>query len=114
MTAFKRLFLISLVLIIPALTGCAMCCSPQDYHYTTYGGKWDRGDRTWGRVGSNLSGAGVGDGGGVVYGQGHQGEVISSPTIYQDGQVMQYPEENIIQGGQYDYNPSPGVQVTPY
>lgn len=34
------------------LAGCAMCCSPFDYSYPTYGGKWQRVDREHGRVAS--------------------------------------------------------------
>ena len=36
-------------------SGCAMCCGVDDYTYGTYGGKWERTDRTHGRVGSAFS-----------------------------------------------------------
>jgi hypothetical protein len=32
-----------------------MCCGPYDYDYPTYGGKHERIDRTYGRVGSLFS-----------------------------------------------------------
>ena len=94
---------------LPLLSGCAMCCSPYDYHYPTYGGKWERTDREWGSVGSILSGAGVPDGGHVA---GAAGQVpVSGPTIvHENGNSIPYPEET-TQGGVYDYNPSPGVEV---
>ena len=34
--------------------GCAICCAPHDYDYATYGGVWDRLDRTSGRVASSV------------------------------------------------------------
>jgi hypothetical protein len=35
--------------------GCAMCCGPFDYDYPTFGGKYDRYDRSYGRLGSVFS-----------------------------------------------------------
>lgn len=35
--------------------GCAMCCGPYDYHYPSFGGKHERIDPTYGRVGSVFS-----------------------------------------------------------
>lgn len=35
--------------------GCAMCCGPYDYHYPSIGGKHERVDPTYGRVGSVFS-----------------------------------------------------------
>ena len=67
-------------------SGCAMCCGTFDYDYPTYGGKWERGDRQWGRVGSNLSGAGAGEIGAV-------GEYTESGTI------IQQPTGGVISGG---------------
>lgn len=46
---------------IPILTvtcmsmGCAICCGPDDYNYPTYGGKHQRSDMQYGRVGSVFS-----------------------------------------------------------
>lgn len=36
-------------------TGCSMCCGPYDYHYPTMGGKHERVDPVYGRVGSIFS-----------------------------------------------------------
>lgn len=36
-------------------SGCSMCCGPYDYHYPTIGGKHERVDPVYGRVGSILS-----------------------------------------------------------
>lgn len=38
-----------------AISGCAMCCGPHDYDYPNYGGKHERYDATYGRVGSVFS-----------------------------------------------------------
>ena len=37
------------------LAGCSMCCGPYDYHYPTFGGKHERTDPVYGRVGSIFS-----------------------------------------------------------
>lgn len=37
------------------LTGCSMCCGPYDFHYPVFGGKLQRVDPTYGRVGSIFS-----------------------------------------------------------
>lgn len=41
-----------LLLLLPALTGCAMCQDIDDYNYSAYGGTWQRDDMSRGRVGS--------------------------------------------------------------
>ena len=95
----KRLLLTMLLAVcLPLVSGCAMCCGPFDYAYPTYGGKWERGDRFWGRVGSPLSGEGT-----AVVGEG---EIIDqnmdSAPVY-DGEIIDsYPMENeyeLIQPG---------------
>lgn len=40
-------------------SGCAVCASPFDYDYSAYGGSWERGDPSQGRVGSAFLPAGV-------------------------------------------------------
>jgi len=35
--------------------GCSMCCGPFDYDYPVYGGKFERVDSSYGRVGSIFS-----------------------------------------------------------
>lgn len=47
----------SILLLASAVfsSGCAMCCGIDDHTYSTYGGKWERTDRTYGRVGSAFS-----------------------------------------------------------
>lgn len=42
----------SLIALLAALSGCAMCGSPFDYSYSAYGGSWQRVDQDQGRVGS--------------------------------------------------------------
>ena len=72
-----------------ASTGCRACCSPYDFDYPTFGGKWERLDRRNGRVGS------------AFYDASHQiatdgqmmGEVIS------DGPI---PEGAVIEGEYLD------------
>lgn len=56
----------TLIVAGPALAaslGCAMCCGPYDYHYPGFGGRIQRADPEFGRVGSvfsdpNMAGAG--------------------------------------------------------
>jgi len=38
-----------------SLFGCSMCCGPYDYDYPTFGGKHQRVNSNWGRVGSIFS-----------------------------------------------------------
>ena len=54
----RQLLKCSLIALLAATTGCAMCGSPFDYTYSTYGGKWQREDETSGRVGSLFEPAG--------------------------------------------------------
>jgi hypothetical protein len=44
--------------IAGASSGCSICCTPWDYAYPAYGGKWERTDRFHGRVGSAFEPAG--------------------------------------------------------
>lgn len=53
-----RLFACSLLALLAATTGCALCSSPFDYTYSAHGGKWEREDETSGRVGSLFDPAG--------------------------------------------------------
>lgn len=78
-------FLTALLICSPlaTLAGCAMCCSPFDYSYPTFGGKWQRTDREHGRVGSVFTPhAGVKVEEGVV-GEGEivEGEIITEEII---------------------------------
>ena len=43
------------LIVCCGLTGCSMCCGPYDFHYPTFGGKHQRVDPTYGRVGSIFS-----------------------------------------------------------
>jgi len=52
----KPTFAILIVAFIASGTiGCSMCCGPYDYDYPTFGGKHERADRAYGRVGSLFS-----------------------------------------------------------
>lgn len=50
-----RIIRLILAITISSSVGCAMCCGPYDYDYPTLGGKHERADRSFGRVGSVLS-----------------------------------------------------------
>jgi len=43
--------------------GCSMCCGPYDFDYPNYGGKHERVDPSYGRVGSIFSDPNAGFGG---------------------------------------------------
>ena len=43
------------VLSLPLWVGCSICCGPYDYNYPTIGGKHQRVNPSWGRVGSIFS-----------------------------------------------------------
>jgi hypothetical protein len=50
-------YLLSLTLasLLVPVSGCAICCAPFDYEYNAFGGRWDRADRCYGRVGSAFA-----------------------------------------------------------
>jgi hypothetical protein len=48
----KKLLLLLAGIASLGASGCAACCSPYDFDYPTFGGKWERLDRQHGRVGS--------------------------------------------------------------
>ena len=58
--ASSLLFLALLV----ASGGCTLCTSCDDDTYAAYGGKWQRADRTYGRVGSAFTETGFDTSGG--------------------------------------------------
>ena len=99
----KRLLLTMLLAVcLPVVSGCAMCCGPFDYAYPTYGGKWERGDRFWGRVGSPLSGAGTPiDGVGEIADPALPGYYSESAPVYDGVMIDSYPLE------EYQSIPSP-------
>lgn len=47
-----------LLLLSLLASGCAMCCSPDDYTYSAFGGRWQREDMLEGRVGSAFAASG--------------------------------------------------------
>lgn len=47
-------FLIAACICLASI-GCSVCCGPYDYDYPDFGGKHQRQDRRYGRVGSILS-----------------------------------------------------------
>jgi len=55
----RTLFTLSLLGLLAASSGCAMCSSCDDESYSAYGGRWQRQDMTQGRVGSAFAPAGA-------------------------------------------------------
>ena len=51
----KTALVLVAIISVVSLCGCSMCCGPYDYHYPTYGGKHQRVDPVFGRVGSIFS-----------------------------------------------------------
>lgn len=51
----RRSSLIPVALAAVCLSGCAMCCGPDMYTYPTHGGRIQRSDLEYGRVGSIYS-----------------------------------------------------------
>lgn len=85
----KSLLLAGLLLsLVASGSGCAMCASPWDCAYGTYGGKWQRGDQFHGRVNSAFESAGgMSTGGGTIIQNSsdphwvHEGELEPSPDM---------------------------------
>ena len=55
------IFAVSVIAI--GTTGCSMCCGPYDFDYPNFGGKHQRVDPAYGRVGSIFSDPNAGFGG---------------------------------------------------
>ena len=73
----KRLLATLVVLIVGTGTfGCSMCCGPYDFHYPAYGGKHERVDPTYGRVGSVFSDPNAG-----YYGESADSNLVAHPEI---------------------------------
>lgn len=73
----KRLSTILTVLIISSGTlGCSMCCGPYDFDYPTFGGKHERMDRSYGRVGSIFSDPNAG-----YYGESADSNLEPQPAV---------------------------------
>ncbi len=81
-----QLFKCSLLALLAATTGCALCGSPFDYTYSTYGGKWQRDDETSGRVGSLFEPAGP-----MPPGNGESTVPVSAPTTAPNGEPASGP-----------------------
>lgn len=47
--------LLFVTLICVSMFGCSMCCGPYDFDYPTFGGKYQRTNPSYGRVGSVFS-----------------------------------------------------------
>jgi hypothetical protein len=62
----RTLYCIGLLSLLSSSLGCAVCCSPDDYNYGTYGGRWQRHDLSSGRVSSAFAEAGYDSMGNVV------------------------------------------------
>jgi hypothetical protein len=54
----RKLYCIGLLSLVSSSLGCALCCSPDDYNYGAYGGRWQRHDMSSGRVSSAFAEAG--------------------------------------------------------
>ena len=54
---------IAVVTAAVSTTGCSMCCGPYDFDYPNFGGKHQRVDPAYGRVGSIFSDPNAGFGG---------------------------------------------------
>ena len=63
-----------------SMLGCSMCCGPYDFDYPTYGGKHERVDRAYGRVGSIFSDPNAG-----VYGESADSNLIPQPALRSTG-----------------------------
>ncbi len=66
-------------------SGCALCCSPFDHDYATYGSRTPRMDQQYGRVGSVFSDP-------ALMGTGNPGD-----EYYSDEEYMPSTEEQAIE-----------------
>ena len=55
MSSTKSILVAVLATVGLISSGCSMCCGPYDYHYPVFGGKLQRANPEYGRVGSVFS-----------------------------------------------------------
>ncbi len=67
--------ILALILAVACTGGCSMCCGPYDFDYPTFGGKHERVDRAYGRVGSIFSDPNAG-----YYGESADSNLSKTPA----------------------------------
>ena len=72
----NRLMSLLAISLISTNVGCSMCSDCDDYSYGAFGGRWERTDTTYGRVGSAFSP----DGSIVAEGEPTQAQNQDSPV----------------------------------
>lgn len=100
----RLLMCVALLGFTVSATGCAMCCAPDDPNYAAYGGRWERHDAEYGRVGSAFTPAGspvdVGEVVGETYLETPYVEGEPTPAEKIDAPQGQPVEEDPMQGEQ--------------
>ena len=71
---------IGCVIVLVGASGCAMCSSCDDYSYAGSGGRWERLDPTFGRVGSAFTPE-VG-----ALTEGYEGDYEDAPELLSPGE----------------------------
>lgn len=93
-----------LVSTLAFCSGCAICAGPFDSHYPTYGGRWQRGHPSAGRVGSVFQPTGEvvvhseesfvsAEGGWLEYDDWGEFEGWEPPDVDWEGEDPALPEE---------------------
>ncbi len=76
----RAFFALLLLAALSSTSGCAICCTPYDYAYPAYGGRWQRADMYHGRVGSAFEPAEA-----APYDSAEAGPAPSTETEWEDG-----------------------------
>ncbi len=96
--------------LMSSSVGCALCSSPYDYDYVTYGGKTPRDNMRCGRVGSPFSDArvaGLSEDFQVLEGETiEEGEVledtIDQPIDDSEAEIMMLPDTALLEDGELE------------
>jgi hypothetical protein len=83
------LTMLALAALSAVTTGCTMCDTAHLHDYGGVGGKWQRGNPTWGRVGSSLSDAGAAEVGSAIYSGSLDGAHSGSAPFGSDWEELQ-------------------------
>lgn len=100
---------LSMAAFVACSLGCTMCSSEHLCDYAGVGGKWQRTNRTCGRVGSNLSDAGtIQHGTNIEFGSNYGDSwdlVEGQPTPVPEAQII---DGELIEGSGAELVPEPG------
>ena len=91
--------LLTIGIISTGMFGCNMCCGPHDFDYATFGGKHQRSNPSWGRVGSVFS-----DPGGFGMGPSADSNLMTAADRRRDASDGTLKDDKLLEDLDQDLN----------